>query len=198
MFSAAEEAIETRVFVFDDVEFIVTRIRQASDVETAVDEERQVLVTVTSGELTWDDLSLWLESEDRCAGSVRLVDDDDEALACEAFQVEFESREGVKFYALHFHVQCMFTYSTCKVILQHYMCGNIYRGLQDLGAGVCVGVQRLKRRHVLATCVPRSRSSASLDRRVLFFLLHQPGADQDAVCAQEAVRRRSDRERGAA
>ena len=56
--------------------------------------ERQLLITVTRGELTWEDLSLWLESEENEGGAVELVDgedgDNDER---ETFLVEFEDKQ---------------------------------------------------------------------------------------------------------
>ena len=56
--------------------------------------ERQVLVTVTRGELTWADLSLWLESEENEGGTVELVDEEDGDNAVrETFLVEFEDKQ---------------------------------------------------------------------------------------------------------
>ena len=79
------------------MKFIVTKLPDPGD-KPEVDErerrERQVLVSVTRGELTWEDLSLWLESEENEGGAVELVDGEDgDNDVRETFLVEFEAKQ---------------------------------------------------------------------------------------------------------
>ena len=93
---AATKAISTRNFELSGINFIVKKMSHPDDVEAEEEREcreRRVFVTVTRGELTWDDLSLWLESRENGGGPVKLVDGEDEDDVKDTFLIEFQFKE---------------------------------------------------------------------------------------------------------